>query len=180
MFETIIKTIGYVIAFLMLTSGYDKIKNFSVSKSKIEAYQIIPKKIIKVFLVLGISIEIFIGLSLLTNFFNLYALILYISLMIIYSFAIFKNILKGNVLISCGCGGVLESDFLSKNHLYRNTTLIILGALNYFYSQGTTFTAYQILVMLLIAVSFIFMYGSLKEYQRQLNTIKKINKRLTI
>lgn len=180
MFETIIKTVSYIVAFLMLTSGFDKIKNFSNSKVKIVAYGIIPQKWISLFLGIGIIAEIYVGMSILTNLFNVYALVIYLILMGTYTLAIGKNILRGNIYISCGCGGVLESDSLSKNHLIRNMILMISGIIMYLFLGNVQFTIFDLAAMMMIAITSLYLYGSLKEYRRQLLIITKIKKRLIV
>lgn len=175
-----LKTLSYIVAFLMLTSGFDKIKNFSNSKVKIIAYDIIPQKWISLFLGVGIIAELYIGVSILANFFNVYALIIYLVLMGAYTLAIGKNILKGNIYISCGCGGVLESDSLSKNHLIRNMILMTLGIIMYLFLGNVRFTVFDLVAMMTIAITSLYLYGSLKEYRRQLLIITKIKKRLIV
>jgi hypothetical protein len=47
--------------------------------------------------------------------------------MMTYTIAVSINIYRGNMSISCGCGGVLESEKLTFFIIYRNFLLIILG-----------------------------------------------------
>lgn len=180
MFETIIKTISYVVAFLMLTSSFDKVKNFSSSKLKITAYNIVPSKWINLFLCIGIIAELYIGISILMNLFNAFTLLVYLILMSTYTLAIGKNILKGNIHISCGCGGVLESDSLSKNHLFRNLVLMVSGVMMYLFLGDVQFTLFHVIAMMIIAITSLYLYGSLKEYKKQLHTISKIKNILTV
>ena len=180
MLEIFIRIGCYLLAILMITSAIDKIKNYSIALSKIKAYQLVNQNVGKVVLIVGICIEIFVGISLLIKRFDLLGLSVFVLMMLSYSTAIYINLRKGNTSISCGCGGVLESDALSYKHLLRNSSLIITGILIYQFDTVTNFTIVQEIFILMIAISTIIFYGSLKEYKRQVWTIEKIKTRLSL
>lgn len=180
MYEAIITTSRYILAILLLTSAYDKSKNYHHAISSIKGYQLIPEKWNKLVLIIGVILEFYIGVSLLIENYSFLPFFFFSVMMITYTVAIFLNLYKGNTAISCGCGGVLESEELSYNHLLRNFSLIVISYFVYKYSNQLKVEWAQSVFMFLIASSFVIFYGAMKEFARQISTIKKIRSRLPL
>ncbi|WP_229168243.1 MauE/DoxX family redox-associated membrane protein [Bacillus cereus] len=115
------------LATLFISTGIDKIKKFSIHQLIIKEFRIIPKNQIRLFTILEIFAEIFIGICLFIGLFHTFTLICAVLLLLVYSVAILVNLLRGRKEISCGCGGVLGNHKLSWTLVVRN---LFIGAVS--------------------------------------------------
>ncbi len=174
MVDSIAQIVASFLAILLLTSVTEKLINWKKSINKITYYKIIPKKLNPIVFFLGTAIEIYLAIKLIANHFSLIDCILYSVLLITYSTAIAINLYKGHIRISCGCGGVLESDQLSWKHLLRNTLLIIFGITVYINNTSLEVYTLDFVINLLTGANLVMLYGIIKEFDLQKKRIQRI------
>ncbi|QTM97919.1 hypothetical protein ERJ70_00325 [Sediminibacillus dalangtanensis] len=170
----------YILALIFILSIWDKLAKWQVYLVKIKEYNILPENLVAVFGWLSLLVELLLAFYFLTLQVNLYASMLFTLLMLIYTGAVSVNIYKGNTLIACGCGGVLENDRLSLLIVYRNLALVLIGV-------GTSFLREEFMVhlpyfhftSLLISVSILMVYGVLVTFFEQLKLIKNLRMKLS-
>lgn len=126
--------------YILITTGLSKLKNTAKHYSIVYAYNILPKKYISYFVFLDTTIELIIGFSLVAGIGLVYMIPSAISLLLIYTFAILINLLRGVTEIDCGCGGAVGEHTLSYSLIIRNSIitifLIILYIMNYFHFES--------------------------------------------
>lgn len=181
MYEILIKISTYIVAILFFTSAIDKVKNFYSAQGKIRAYNLISnKKIINLIISFTVVFELYISAMIITNTISFLGTLLLICMLLSYNYAIFINIRRGNTKISCGCGGMLESENLSKNHLMRNILIGSTVVLDYTTGATLEVSWFQQLMILIISLCFVYMLGSIKELKNQIATIEKIKYKLEV
>lgn len=174
MVDYITPLVASFLAILLLTSVTEKLINWRKSIDKITAYKIIPKKFNGFVFFAGTLLEIYLAIKLIINQFSLVDCILYSILLLTYSVAIAINLYKGHIRISCGCGGVLESDQLSWKHLLRNSLLVIFGVITYLNKTNIEIFTLEFAINILVGANLVILYGVIKEFNFQHNRIQKI------
>lgn len=121
--------ISFILGIVLFLSAWDKVKDLKKTFVKIEAYRLLHKKIVKPFAIIATLLEFYLSFRLVSLNFNVVDGLMFTILMSIFMIGIGINLYVGNTEISCGCGGVLEKDRLSINHIYRNAILIFTALL---------------------------------------------------
>jgi hypothetical protein len=109
---------------LFLTTAFDKIIDFKGSIIDIQNYNILPKFLIKPFIFIMILIHIFLSYNLLFSRMVKFSLILAGITILIYTIAVFINLIKGNK-VACGCKGMAGNKIISQETILRNIVLIV-------------------------------------------------------
>lgn len=170
-------TLNYLLVSILILSVIDKIKNWNKNSTKMEAYRILDKKLIKPFNLLFLVTEIYLSVNFIFMKADIWDIAIFIMLMGIYTLAISINLYRGNVRISCGCGGVLESNQLTSFLVYRNLVLIIIAFV--IFNEGQIeFSMFKDLNSLLLALTILFLYGASVEFYQQRYFTEKIKSKL--
>ncbi|OUA87631.1 MauE/DoxX family redox-associated membrane protein [Bacillus thuringiensis] len=119
-----------LLVIIFLSSSLDKILNWKKHFFTAEKYKIVTGMSLTIILITLVIMELIIGIILLiqTNI-SLILILLFNFLLCCYSLVVLYSLLKGNSNISCGCGGLLESDKLHLGIIIRNIVIIIIGNL---------------------------------------------------
>lgn len=112
-----------VLAFLFLSTFLHKTLNYREHIRIMNAYHLVPARLIVPSFILFAAAELAIGLTLLLSGITLYHVVSIGSLLSIYTFAIGFNLMRGHRHIDCGCGGILENEQLSWGLVLRNLLL---------------------------------------------------------
>lgn len=177
MVEIASTTICYLLAFILILSVIDKVKNWQQTKVKISAYKILSNNLIKPASIVFIALEIYLSVVFLFMYVKIIDILLFSLLMGIYTMAVIINIYRGNTRISCGCGGMLENDHLTVSLVFRNTTLILFSFVLFLREEGAmNLTNY--FFSFLLAWTILFVYGVVTEYRTQVFYIEKLKSRL--
>lgn len=168
---------SYLLALILLFSVLDKIKNWKKSHSKVEAYGILPSNLIKPLNFLFVILELYLCLVLITKQPHILDIMLFILIMGIYTSAIAINLHKGHVQISCGCGGVLESNRLTPFLIYRNLCLIII-ALILLSEEKRNYSTLESIHAMLLASILLLLFGAYREFRQQTYIIEKVKSKL--
>lgn len=112
-----------VLAFLFLSTFLHKTLNYREHIRIMNAYHLVPARLIVPSFILFAAAELAIGLTLLLSGITLYHVVSIGSLLSIYTFAIGFNLMRGHRHIHCGCGGILENEQLSWGLVLRNLLL---------------------------------------------------------
>lgn len=115
-----------IFCLLFLSTALVKTFNFNKHFILIGNYHLLRPSLIYPFLILVIIIELYSSYFFMISELSLMNIMIVITLLLIYTFAILVNLIKGNKNINCGCGGVLENDSLNYGIVIRNITLIII------------------------------------------------------
>ncbi len=170
---------SYLISIIFIASFIDKITNWKIFKVKVEEYRIIPNRLIKPLSTIFMATDAYIGFMFLLKEIGLLNILLLVFILIVYTTAILINLFRGNIYISCGCGGVLESDKLSTLLVYRNIVLIILGIsllkMNDFLNINSDS---YIVLPFLVSIAILLLYGVAKVFIEHNIMIRKLRARL--
>ncbi|MGG4166477.1 MauE/DoxX family redox-associated membrane protein [Rossellomorea vietnamensis] len=172
--------IGYILSIMFVMSVIDKVSNWGVSVAKLEEYKLIPKKLSKFMNLLFILIETYLSVVFFIHWIPFYNVALYLFLMMVYTVAVLINIYRGNIFISCGCGGVLEKDRLSKSMVIRNISLMIIGTLLLAPGLNFVLLSFESIVSLLTAICIVLLYGSALKLKANMDLIIKLRKKIAI
>jgi Methylamine utilisation protein MauE len=166
-----------VLSLIFFFSAIDKFRNWNKFLTKVEEYRILPKSFVKPANILILIVELYLVGAFLTMNIHVWDICIFLLLMTIYSFAISINLYRGNTVISCGCGGPLESDRLSISLVIRNLFLMIIGSLLLFV-ENATITVITFLVSLAFSLCLITLYGVVNLYFNNLRLINRLKSRL--
>jgi uncharacterized membrane protein YphA (DoxX/SURF4 family) len=115
---------------ILISTAWSKIIDFDEHVRIVSNYKIIPNKLnkyINTFAILLIISEIATGVLLLINLLVNLSLAIFIAILLLYVIAISFNLLKGNVNVLCGCGGILGNQNLSWSLVSRNILFILIS-----------------------------------------------------
>ncbi|MFF2753784.1 MauE/DoxX family redox-associated membrane protein [Psychrobacillus sp. NPDC058041] len=164
-----------ILIILFLSTSFSKIFNFSNHINYVESYRIpikISKKLIISFLLV---IEIFISISFIFNLNYFLTIFISIALLTLYSLVALFHLRTSEDSINCGCGGVLNSDTLSFDTVYRNLILILFLVLMFVFPHPIDDFFYTLpfsMIGLLLALA----YYLLIEYRNRFKEITILHK----
>lgn len=116
------------LAGVFLFSFFSKIKNPGLFFLKMKKYNLLPKALVVWLGSFFLVLELALGIGLLYGEYIPYFGILSLALLMVFSYAIGVNILRGNTEIDCGCFGYLSSgQKIGWNLVYRNAFLSIMS-----------------------------------------------------
>lgn len=177
MLNSISSILSYFIALILLISAVEKGKGFKKFVHKIDDYKIVNKKLSFGIALISLLFEGYLGIKFLILNVSTIDVLLYVLMMATYTFAIAKNIYKGNVRISCGCGGVMESSRLTNLHVYRNTFLVLISI--FILKSQVNSSDFSIhlsnLMWFVSALNMILIYGVIAEFNGQIKKMKRIH-----
>lgn len=125
------------LACLFATTSFEKMRSWSKHVDTMVAYRLLPAGAVPPVLTLLCLAELVLALHLMLWGMTLAMLMLGAALLVLYSTAVTWNLLRGRREISCGCGGVLESERLHIGIPIRNGLLLLGLYLAYTHqSQG--------------------------------------------
>jgi hypothetical protein len=180
MLNIVMLMIAYTLAIMFIMSVIDKINNWNISIVKLEEYRLTPKKLNKFIIVLLILTETYLGVVFFVNWVTVYNISLYLLLMMVYTSAVLINIYRGNIFISCGCGGMLEREKLSSSIVIRNITLMLMGLLLLIADFSPFSVNFQTIMSLISATCLILLYGSVMQLKTNIDLILKLRKKISI
>lgn len=117
---------------LFLSTGMSKWKKMQEHIAIVKEYRILPASSIPLFVRAEIAVELLTGVLLFLGMFQTFGASLASLLLILYSFAIALNLIRGRREISCGCGGVAGNHRISWLLVVRNLLLTMLAAWVFF------------------------------------------------
>ncbi|WP_033826775.1 MauE/DoxX family redox-associated membrane protein [Bacillus andreraoultii] len=131
--------IEVVLGGILLSSAIDHSKNRYIFQNEIRKYNLIKNKVlINDLSVIIILLEFVLGLFFVLHISKWTSIIGSILLFLLFTFAILINLIKGNVNINCGCGGIVGDQLLSWKLLIRNIYIILLLIFDLIYSYILT------------------------------------------
>lgn len=133
--KILLEIIRILLAAIFIFASLTKISNPYEFAISIYSYQIVPKVFIN-FLALFIPwLELFVGFGLLFNYKLKANLIIYFSLMFVFTLGVFIALLKG-LNIDCGCFGE-GSEKVGLKKIGENVLIMIGAIILYFNSEET-------------------------------------------
>ena len=125
---TFIYAIKLAIALVFVVGAIQKIKDIDTFQATVEAYELLPEFLVKGFSITLPIVELVTACLLLWADLTqgLYGLILAIVVISITTTGIIINLLRGNLDVSCGCGGLEDEAPLSWSLVGRNLTMLAL------------------------------------------------------
>lgn len=165
--------LSFILGIVLFLSALDKVKDLKKTFVKMEAYRLLHKRIVKPFAITVTLLEFYLSFRLISLNFNMMDGLMFTILMSIFMIGIGINLYVGNTEISCGCGGVLEKDRLSTNHIYRNAILISTALLIVFSKMNIPTIPYLVFsgIIAIIVVLIIDMATELQAQRQLLNKI---------
>ncbi|WP_281864775.1 MauE/DoxX family redox-associated membrane protein [Planomicrobium okeanokoites] len=115
-----------LIIIIFLSTSLNKIIDFKEHLKIVSLYNlpfIVPGKIVVISL---FFVEFLISISLLLNYSYFWTIFISIILLVLYTSIVIYQLKTSSVQINCGCGGLLNSENLSIETVYRNGVLISL------------------------------------------------------
>ncbi|WP_171050726.1 MauE/DoxX family redox-associated membrane protein [Bacillus sp. BHET2] len=122
----VFKIVCLIFGYIFVSTGLSKLYKKQEHISSVYAYQVIPLKYVIFFSWMDITLEILLGILLITGTFLKISLVISSILLMIYTLAILVNLRKGRTEIDCGCSGVLGNHKISYYLVIRNVTLITI------------------------------------------------------
>jgi len=161
-----------LLGFLFLSTFLHKVIQRDSYFQTMRAYHILSEGMVKPFYWIFVSTEAFIAVGLIVSGFSLFTMILTILLLLIYTGAVGWNLLRGHRDLSCGCGGVLESERLHSGIIFRNMLLIALvigGWVIQSKNPGTSDAKTQgfMIIMAVNTLMFIYVLKKIFDVRRQ-------------
>ena len=158
---TFIYAIKLAIALVFIGSAIQKLKDIDTFQATVEAYDLLPQ-----FLVTGFSIALPV-VELVTACFllvdlsqGLYGLILAILVLSVTTTGIVVNLLRGNLDVSCGCGGLEDEAPLSWGLIGRNLMLLAMLLACFLPSDVRPLALFDILTLIGGSLSIYLLYIS--------------------
>lgn len=172
----IIYLIQAILAFLFVATAFDKMKNWQNHHFSISQYKLLPKRLIKYFLLIIIGLELMIAFLFYFFSVNIYSIGLITVTLLIYTSAVVINLIRGNTAINCGCGSLLENKELNYGIVVRNFFIILLSFIPFLYQSPITISFFSRLFFSLCAVNILILIAILKEVRVFIVNSKKIFK----
>lgn len=116
------------LACILLSSAISKVQNIQEHVAIVKDYLILPNIIVPLFTKVNIVVELSVGVCLLVGLFEGFVEYAVILILLTYSIAITINLIRGRTKVSCGCGGISGTHYLSRWLVIRNLIFILAGA----------------------------------------------------
>jgi len=127
-FDPVISVIcALILSYVFVVASFHKWQSISEFKRTLSDYQVVPDRLVSIFIYAIPVIELITGIALLIPISSGLAAISASALLCIYIFAIGINLLKGRRTIDCGCGGTEQKQNISEWLLLRNGLLLFLA-----------------------------------------------------
>lgn len=162
-----------IIGCLFFSSAISKFNNMIEHIVIVRKYKILPSKMVKTFSYVEASLELLASLLLIFGYKIDIAGLVLISLLASYTLAIIINLLKGNVHITCGCGGVIGDQKLSwflpiRNLIFGLGIIFLISRENSLLSldsiianQHTSLNYMDIFSVLISSMLFLILYSTI-------------------
>lgn len=121
----ILLAIRIIIGTIFLSSAIHKLSNMTEHIVVVRQYKILPTSLIRPFSFWESLIELAAASLLIVGFYVKVTGIVLIFLLFIYSSAIIINLLRSNIDISCGCGGLVGNHKLNWSLIGRNLLITL-------------------------------------------------------
>ncbi|WP_440705767.1 MauE/DoxX family redox-associated membrane protein [Heyndrickxia oleronia] len=159
----IVYMIQVTLAFLFITTAFDKIKNWNKHKISISQYKLLPKRFITYFLFLMVVSELMIAILFYFFSVNIFSVSLLTVIILIYTSAVFINLIRGNTEINCGCGSFLENQELNYGIVIRNIFILGFAFIPFFYDSPLIIHFFFKLFFSLCSVNVLIFIAIIKE-----------------
>ncbi|MCM3324818.1 MauE/DoxX family redox-associated membrane protein [Cytobacillus kochii] len=157
---------NFTLGWLFFLSMLDKLMNKSAHLSSFEKYILIPKWGTKIAYISVILFELYLTIIFTSTKLTSTSIFIFIVGISIFNIAILVNLLNGKVNMSCGCGGVLESETLNFKMIIRNICFIFFAIFILTLKNNFTFISFSVLqkgVLIFISIKLILIFIILKE-----------------
>ncbi|EMI9087093.1 hypothetical protein COD05_05225 [Bacillus cereus] len=155
----IILILRILIGTLFLTSSISKLLHFSKHVVIVGEYKILPKKFIKFFSRMEVSLALICSISLILGLLQLWVGAILLLLLIMYTIGIIVNLYRKRTNISCGCGGIVGDHNLSWTLVFRN--IFLVGLIIFLIKNETDFFSLQSLLIYEKDISLIFNHNGI-------------------
>lgn len=118
--------IRFVIGFVFIFAGVEKISDPAAFAEAINNYKILPSFLINFFAIAIPWIEVITGILLIFDKFVKENAVIYTSLMTLFTLMVFVAVLRG-LDIDCGCFGTADAQTVGLAKIMENIGLILLG-----------------------------------------------------
>lgn len=137
--------IRFFLACIFLSSVTSKVQNIQEHVAIIKDYRILPNTIVSLFTKINIIVELIVGVCLLVGLFEGLVEYAVIFMLLIYSIAVTINLNRGRKKVSCGCGGISGTHYLSRWLVIRNL-IFIFGSISLLQTTSSWFSIQAILL----------------------------------
>lgn len=168
-----------IFVILFFSTAIHKVRYRKRHVQAIKAYEIIKEEWASLFFYIFLIFEGYISLSLIFTGFTIYNTLVCLLLLSVYTIAVGINLARGRRNLSCGCGGVLESEQLNFGIVFRNLFLMCLFLLSFFLQDLVShpLTVDQMISIALIAGSSLLVIGIGKEIKKLKVTLGKLSQK---
>ncbi|TKD72286.1 MauE/DoxX family redox-associated membrane protein [Pseudalkalibacillus hwajinpoensis] len=174
-----------VLGLIFLSSAIEKLVNFTKHVVAVKSYEILPDRFARPFSRVEVAIELVSSLLLIIGMFPWISITFLVFLLVLYSYAMVFNLLKGRKEFNCGCGGIMGDHRLSWLLVLRNLIMVLILMYIYNYSTAqmvtSNFTVADIMQFFLIAGCIVLVMGTLpvlKSIRKLTNNIIKEGSKL--
>lgn len=119
-------TISLAFALLFALSAMHKLRSVSRFEAVLDSYRLVPQSILAVVAMVVPIMELALAIGLLIPQLRIAAALAASSLLLAYAIAMAVNILRGNVLLDCGCSFGSARQGVSWGLVWRNLLLSVL------------------------------------------------------
>lgn len=168
-------SISWFFAFFFGESCISKIIYKEYAIEAISGYELLPPSLINVFLLMQVTFEGGVFISLFLFPFSDMPKIMAVFLIGVYSIAIFINLLRGKKEVDCGCYGPYRKEVIHWSLLLRNSLFIFFLSLGVIDPSERMLSFLDWIVCALTALSLILLFklsGALKNNYLQLYAIE--------
>ena len=156
---TFINAIKLAIALVFIVGAIQKLKDIDTFQATVEAYDLLPQFLVTGFSIILPVVELVTACLLLVNLSQgLYGLILAILVLSVTTTGIIVNLLRGNLDVSCGCGGLEDEAPLSWGLVGRNLTLLAMLLVCFSPSDLRSLALFDTLTIIGGSLSVYFLY----------------------
>ena len=144
-----IYAIKLAIALVFIVSAIQKLKDIDTFQATVEAYDLLPHFLVTGFSIVLPVVELVTACLLLGDLSQgLYGLILAILVLSVTTTGIVVNLLRGNLDVSCGCGGLEDEAPLSWGLVGRNLMLLAILLVCFLPSDVRPLALFDILTLI--------------------------------
>jgi len=127
-FDPVIPAIAsLVLSYVFVVAAIHKWRNIEDFRTTLANYQVLPDKLLGIFIFAVPTLELLGGIALLFPYSANMATMSIAVLLLMYMSAIGINLLRGRRTIDCGCGGSEQKQAISEWLLLRNAGLLFLA-----------------------------------------------------
>ena len=165
----------FIFIILFFSTSFSKIFNFNKHINFVESYKIPTKISSRLIVITLLVIELLIPIGFLFNYNYYLTVLVSLTLLALYSLVAIYHLKTSKETISCGCGGMLNTEDLSTDTVIRNLILIALLVLMIFFPsplENLTNALPYLMIGLLISIIF-YLFTEYRIRFKEINLLQK-------